>query len=452
MNLEMQRTALSFIANNRELLAICSSIMKPSYFDPELRKPVKFLLEYFDKYHDVPKTSVMRAETGIILDDVVKIDKSDISFISQELETFCRDKAVTEAILKGPALLEKGNFEQIINVLRDAISVGLQKDLGINYFLDPANRLVKTLESNTRYSTGFLELDEMIGGGLGRQELLTILAPSGGGKSMTMLNIGKNLLKQGLNGVYITLEMSESAVSKRLDSMISSISQDNLAKNIDKVSQEIEKVSEGMGTFIIKRMPENRTNITHIRAFCKQVEQSLGIKIDFVILDYLDITGSSSSINTDNMFLKDKMVTEEVRSLGFDLDAIMISASQLGRHAEETEKYTQSNIQGGMSKINTSDTVIGVRQNELMRASGEIFFEMMKTRNSGHVGKRLLLGWDPISLSIFSLNKSTELKLKKNKSEVFTNSDKITSNTSNTGRQESGILGLFNIQNNGDKE
>jgi hypothetical protein len=120
----------------------------------------------------------------------------------------------------------------------------------------------------------------------------------------------------------------------------------------------------------------------------------------------------------DNLFIKDKFVTEEVRSLGFDYNAIVISAAQLGRGAIEAEKLTQAHIQGGMSKINTSDWSMAVVQNDLMRSVGEVYYELLKARNSAGVGKRILLKQDPVSLVVTSpsaptLKVKTELKIKR---------------------------------------
>lgn len=445
MELEKQKLLVSVLAGNRDLMALCSGIIKPSYFDPSLKKSVRFLKEYFEKYKDVPRAPVVRAETGLVLDEVGEINKGEMKFVSEEIETFCRNRAMTEAILSGPELIQKGDFGQVLTVLKDAISVGLVKDLGMDYFMNPEERLKNTLVTQARISTGWAELDDLTGGGLGRQELIMFAANSGGGKSMTMLNLGKNLLAQGLNGVYISLEMSESVVSKRLDSMISMIGQDNLLKEMQKVASLIEKAGGKMGKFIIKRMPENRTNINTIRSYLLQLEQATGFKPDFIIVDYIDIMGTTMSISMDNLFVKDKYVTEEVRSLGYDFDCIMISASQLGRGAIDAEKLSQAHIQGGISKINTSDYTIGIKQDDLMRASGEIYFEGLKTRNSAGTGVRKLLGWDPISLNITSLQKKDgQLQLNRKTKPAVLNANSSLFERGDVPKKDDGILGLMN--------
>lgn len=413
MDIEKQRLLIAALCANRDLMALTAGLLKPSYFDPSLKKSVKFLTDYFNKYKEIPKPATVRAETGVLLEDLGEITRGEVNYISEEIEKFCRESAVTEAILSGPELLKKGDMGQIIENLKAAITVGLQKDLGLDYFENPEERLEATLQTQARISTGLPEIDELIGGGLARQELITFLANSGGGKSMNMLNLAHNLLKQGLNGVYITLEMAEGVVTKRLDSMVSSVAQADLLKNMTKVANAIEKAgSKGYGRFYVKRFPENRTNIHTIQAYLQQLEQAKGFRPDFIVIDYIDIMGTTHSISLDNLFIKDKYVTEEIRSLGFDYNCIMISAAQLGRAAIEAEKLNQSHIQGGISKINTSDYVIGIKQTDLMRSQGEIQYDILKSRNSGGVGASKLLKWDPISLVVSSPGK-VELKPKR---------------------------------------
>jgi len=445
MELEKQRLLVSALVNSKDLLAVCNGIVKASYFDPTLKKSVVFVKDYFTKYKDVPRLEVLRAETGILLPEIGSISKPEAKFLADEIEEFCRNRAMTEAVLKSPEFIQKGEFGKVLETLKEAVAVGLVKDLGMDYFDDPETRLQNTLVNEAKISTGWQELDDLIGGGLGRQELIMFAANSGGGKSMTMLNLAKNLLAQGLNGVYISLEMAEGSVSKRLDSMISMIGQDALLKEIHKVAASIQNASSKMGQFFIKRMPEDRTNANTIRSYLQQLVQTTAIEIDFIVVDYLDILGTSLNVSLDNMFIKDKYVATELRSLGFDYNAIVISASQLGRSAIDAEKQTQAHIQGGISKINTSDNTIGIKQDDLMRAAGEIAFTGIKCRNSAGAGTTKLLAWDPVSLNISSIKSAAkQLTLKQPLRKMNSTNPLFEKTSISDGSENKGILGLMN--------
>lgn len=78
--------------------------------------------------------------------------------------------------------------------------------------------------------------------------------------------------------------------------------------------------------------------------------------------------------------------------------------------AHEAEKLHQTHIQGGMSKVNTADYLVGIKQDDMMRAAGEIYLTILKSRNSDGKGKTIHLGWNPKSLCIEPLKKTQTLK------------------------------------------
>jgi hypothetical protein len=199
--------------------------------------------------------------------------------------------------------------------------------------------------------------------------------------------------------------MRDRVVAKRLDSMISRIAGKNINANKLKVGEQIEVAKEdGYGRFFIKRMREGSTTADHVISYLRELEAVHGFKPDFVIVDYIDLMASVTKHSGDNMFTKDKYVTEEVRAIGFDFDCLMISASQLGRGAivatREDKALGQDHIQGGISKINTSDLVIALVKDEAMDAAGEYRFEFLKARNSNAVNKKLTMRWEFESLRI----------------------------------------------------
>lgn len=399
-----QKLYLASMLGNPALFARVQHLLKPNYFDAHLQGSVRFMQEFYQKHRGVPSEPVFYAGTKVKMDPVV-LPKQDVQFVAEQIASFCQIRAVTEAVLAAPALIASGDFGSMVSKIKLATQVQLHTDLGIDYFADPISRLNESEASEILISTGWTSVDDMIGGGLGKQELVTFVAPSGGGKSVGMLNLGHNLLKRGLHGVYITLEMRDRVAAKRLDSMISKIGGKNIFANKLKVGQQVEIARDaGYGRFFIKRMREGTTNADHIISYLRELEAVHGFKPDFVIVDYLDIMASVQKQGGDNMFTKDKFVSEEVRAIGFDFDCLMISASQLGRGSHEAireeKKLGQDHIQGGMSKINTSDLVVAMVKTEAMDSAGEYRFEFLKSRNSNAVGKTIMMDWDSESLLI----------------------------------------------------
>lgn len=415
---DAQRLYINSMVSSPDLFARVNGIIKPEYFDANQAKVIRFMQSYFQEHRAVPNPAILSAATKFNA-ELVFLQRGDTEYLMKEIAKFCRFRAVigevTKAIGTG-GYLEKGDIGTMVSKLKEATEIDIINELGIDYFDNPMARLDADETEDTLIPTGWNSVDELIGGGIGRQELITFLAPSGGGKSVGMLNLGINLMSRGLHGVYISLEMRDKKVARRSDQMIARIASGMIPANKTVVATEIEKFHEKTGTrFFIKRMREGTTNANHIIAYLRELEARYGFKPDWLIIDYMDLMEPVQRGAGDNMFIKDKYVSQEIRAIGMDYDCIVISASQLGKHAtsaiEEGRQMHQGDVQGGSSKTNTSDLMIALVKTDAMHEAGEYRFEFVKSRNSDANGKKVLMKWSKVSLRISDLDEP-ELKLR----------------------------------------
>jgi hypothetical protein len=127
----------------------------------------------------------------------------------------------------------------------------------------------------------------------------------------------------------------------------------------------------------------------------KEVQIQTGIKIDFVMIDYLDLVMPVSvKVNPNDQFIKDKYVAEELRNLAKELGILMVTASQLNRSAVDEIEFDHSHIAGGISKINTADNVFGIFTSRSMRERGKYQIQCMKSRSSTGVGQKIDLEYN----------------------------------------------------------
>ena len=392
MELEKQKLLLSYLISDQELFIKVGPILNTKYFDPSLKPAMTFIKDYFEQY--APTVDQLSAETGSSVTLRPTMSRSELKYAEDQLEAFCKEKAIEHAIYASPALLSEGKYGEIEKMIRDAITVGLQRNIGLNYFQDPELRLKMLSLNNKPTPTGFIKLDEHLGGGINRKEMIIFAAPPGVGKSLTMANLAKNLMRQSLNVVYITLELSEEIVAKRFDSMFSGISQIDILKNITKTSIEIKKQADQFGDLTIKRMPESTTNANHIRAYLKEYEITKGYLPDAVVVDYMDLMCTNQQISAENQFIRDKFISEELRSIANEYNLMMITASQLNRGSQQLESMddlSQAHIAGGISKVNTTDNLVAIMQNAAMKARSEMLFKLLKTRSSSGVGNQFMM-------------------------------------------------------------
>ena len=237
---------------------------------------------------------------------------------------------------------------------------------------------------------------------------------------MFLANLGVNWALAGLNVIYLTFELSENLVSMRVDSMTTDIPSRDIFKNIDDVEMKVKMIGKKSGAFQVKYMPTGK-NANDIRSFLKEYEIKTGKKVDVLLVDYLDLMSPiASRISAENLFVKDKYVSEELRNLAMELNTLFVTASQLNRSSVEEIEFDHSHISGGISKINTADNLIGIFTSRAMRERGRYQIQLMKTRSSSGVGQKIDLEFDVDSLRIRDLGEDEDYQeFNKRKSTVF---------------------------------
>jgi hypothetical protein len=117
---------------------------------------------------------------------------------------------------------------------------------------------------------------------------------------------------------------------------------------------------------------------------------------------------ASMKVSAENLYIKDKYVSEELRNLAMELKTVFVTAAQLNRGAVEEIEFDHSHISGGLSKIQTADNVFGIFTSRAMRERGRYQLQLMKTRNSSGVGQKIDLGFDVDTLRIIDCDQDDE--------------------------------------------
>jgi archaellum biogenesis ATPase FlaH len=407
-NDEVQDLFLRFLVCDADLFSRCLAILEPVYFDRKFRKIVSFLKSHSNEHNTVPTLDQINALSTYKLEPMEGVHDEHKDWFLKEFETFCRHKALEKAIIDSADLLEKHDYGAVEGLIKDATQIGLVKDLGLDYFENPKARLEWIKQQAGATPTGWAGIDKKLYGGLNRGEITIFAAPSGGGKSLFLQNLAVNWAMSGLNVVYISLELSEQLISMRLDAMVSGYAARDIMKNMDDVDLKVRMKGKGKGKLRIKQMPSG-INCNDIRAFIREYEIQNDIKIDALLVDYLDLMMPiSKRISAENLFVKDKYVSEELRNIAIEKDILHATASQLGRSAVEEIEYDHSHIAGGISKINTADNVIGIFTSNIMREKGRYQVQFMKTRSSSGVGSKVDLAFNVDTLRIEDLEDGEE--------------------------------------------
>ena len=418
---DIQKVYLEMFLTDAASFVRCQGVFNPKTFDRRLEPAAQFLTDYVSEHNALPTFEMINAATKADLRDPGTLQENHYDWLLAEFETFSRHKALEEAILKSADLLEKGEYGPVEDLVKRAVQIGLQKDLGTDYFADPRARLEAIKDNNGQVSTGWKSLDKKLFGGFNRGELNIFAGGSGAGKSLFLANLGVNWAEAGMNVLYLTFELSEGLVSMRVDSMVTDIPTRDIFKNIDDVEMKVKMIGKKSGAFQVKYMPSGKTP-NDVRAYIKEFEIKTGKKVDVILLDYLDLLmPNGAKVSAENLFIKDKFVSEELRNLAMELNTVFVTASQLNRASVEEIEFDHSHISGGLSKIQTADNVIGIFTSRAMRERGRYQIQLMKTRSSSGVGAKVDLEFDVDSLRIRDLDEDDDNtnSFGTNKSTVF---------------------------------
>lgn len=418
---EKQKLLVEFLLKDPDSFTKCLKILKPEYFDDILKNIVDFVIKFSNEYHDIPSDEILNSEfpnfERINLNREQAIKQRE--YFINELEEFCKSKALLNAILKASENIEKGVFEGIEQSIKDALSIKLDSDIGLDYFESPSERVRRLLDNNNTITTGWKAIDKKLYGGLNRGEVTLFAGNSGEGKSLFLQNITVNWIlgplhskkmERGLDVVYYTLELSDLLVSSRIDAMIMNRSTKENYKKVDELDiylKNLKKAHPYIGSLTIKQMPSGIT-INDLRAHLKEYEIKKGKLPDAIAVDYLDLMyPTNKKINPGDLFVKDKFVSEELRSFASEKNILCVTASQLNRSAVEAEDHEISHIAGGISKVNTVDNAITIKR---LIKEEKYRLKFIKTRSSSGVSQEIFLNYNPLSMRITDAEDDDEIE------------------------------------------
>jgi len=400
---EVQKLYLELMLADAETFVRCQGIFDHTLFDRKLQDAAEFVNLYSKEYSVLPDYEMVNAHCRTDLKRPEEVKEGHLDWLLDEFENFTRHKALERAIISSADLLEKHDYGRVETLIKEAVQIGLAKDMGTDYWADPRARLMKIKDKNGQISTGWPSLDRKLFGGMNRGELNIFAGGSGAGKSLFLANLGVNWALQGLNVVYLTLELSEELVSMRVDSMVTGINTREVFKQIDDVEMRVRMLGKKAGAYQVKYMPSGKT-ANDVRAYLKEWEIKTALKVDVLLVDYLDLLMPAGfKISAENLFIKDKHVSEELRNLAMEKQCVLVTAAQLNRGAVEEVEFDHSHISGGLSKIQTADNVFGIFTSRAMKERGRYQIQLMKTRSSSGVGQKIDLEFNIETLRIADL-------------------------------------------------
>lgn len=398
MDTEKQFLLVELIVTVPKIFNVCNHILKGEYFDNSSARVLIFVKQYHSQYKFLPNRQIIKCETGIDIIPVENISDDIFNWACDEIEKHCRTQAMRLVLLDAPRLLST-NEGAILQAWKDASQISLLKEAGHDYLQDIEQRVTCLSEQNDIISTGILGLD--IGLQPRRGELHLVSGASGGGKSLTLGNITFNMMVEGHNVLFISLEMKNEKIAQRIDSIITGVNPRDYVNNVEEIAFKLKEFRELVaGTLVLERI-KPRSDCNVVRVVVEKYISKYGRKPDAIVIDYMGrMSPLDNRITAEHT--KDEYIADEIREIGVDYDAVMWTGSQMtrGTTAAKVEDIGQQNIAGGIAKLNPVDGAVAVVFNDIMKFAGEIAFKIIKSRNSEDAGKIVVCSWNNKSMHI----------------------------------------------------
>lgn len=382
--------ALSFLANK--------------FYSKFNETPTKENLKLLIQNHPKSKERVSDGILDIVFD--VDLDKYDEEWLTKTAESWIKWRTFNTSLTDTIEYIKTTdvnpeNVDAIVTkvkgLINDRNNLTFNSDLGLNFFeFDSHDQ-----KESEKVSTGYNFLDRMLGGGYDKGGNLVVYAGEQNiGKSIYLANDAANFVKMGTNTVVITAEMAAHKFVKRIGSNLLNININDYAekaKNRDHIKRRLETVGDGFtppGNLYVKQFPTSQATVLDIEAYVAQIEEELQIKVGAVVIDYINILANYRNQNTENTYMKIKQIAEDLRAMGIRNNWLIVTATQINRNGYNSSDISMTDVAESAGLSHTADVMLGIIQDDLMRANQEYWLKVLKIRDGEGKGNKCKLNID----------------------------------------------------------
>ena len=432
MKTDLEQVVIRNILNDETYMRKVIPFIKKEYFEGVYKLIFSEITKFVGKYNKIPSLSTLQVEIENsdrfnannygeamdLLPSVFQPVEENEQWLYDTTEKWCQDRALHNAIMQSITIIDGKHPDLSKNALPDilqkALSISFDTNVGHDYLENVDERFDFYHRQEERIPFDLDYFNRITKGGLPNKTLNIALAGTGVGKSLFMCHCAANVLSQGRNVLYITMEMAEERIAERIDTNLFNLPIDqigNLSKNMfqDRVKGISEKTN---GKLIIKEYPTGAAHSNHFRALFEELKLKKKFVPEIVFIDYLNICASSrmkgmgGSINS---YTYVKAIAEELRGLAVEFDVPIVSATQTTRSGYSNSDPGLEDTSESFGLPATADLMFALVSNEELEKSGQIMVKQLKNRyNDPAMFKRFVIGIDKSRMVLYDVDESQQ--------------------------------------------
>lgn len=368
-----QLQLLNQIIVDKEFSHSILDVIENNYFENKYFKIIiQMVKEYYLKYDHTPsfetleqitKSELQQAVASkIVLDTIKKIKDAPIDgvgFVQEKALKFCKQQELQKVMGKAQKIIDGGEFENY-DTLEEMVKTALQVGAKDTSMLDVFSNLDQVLEDDYRHPIpmGIPGIDRLLKGGLAKGEIGVILAPTGVGKSTILTKMANHAYNLGFNVLQIFFEDNPKVIQRKHFTLWTKIHPDDLSEKKDEVMKKVKEIDESMpNKLILKKLPSDTMTMLQIKNQIRKMVSD-GIKIDMVVLDYIDCIVPDKNLGDE--WKSEGSVMRAFEAMCHEMNIVGWTATQGNRSSISSEVVTTDQMGGSIKKAQVGHVIISV--------------------------------------------------------------------------------------------
>jgi len=373
LGFSFQQSLIKAIIEDKKYGETIIDVLESKFFD---NSSFKFIMEntkeLYKSYNKIPDYNTLAqkimAEGGnkdsskVHVDtlEAIKNNESQIEYVKDTALNFCKQQNLKRELKSVQSIIESGEFEaynKIEEIIQKALQVGISNDETTDVFHD----IDAALEQDFRHPlpTGIVGVDNLLKGGLGIGELGVVLAPTGTGKTTLLTKFANTAYNLGYNVVQIFFEDNPGNIKRKHYTIWSEIAPDQQPEFKDTVKEKVEEAqTRSKGSLKLLKLASDNVTVSEIKNKIRKMNSD-GIKVDLLVLDYVDCISSDKSTNGEE-WKGEGSVMRSLESMTGEFEMAIWTATQGNRESISSEVVTGDQMGGSIKKAQIAHVILSI--------------------------------------------------------------------------------------------
>jgi replicative DNA helicase len=388
-----QQSLLKAIIEDKKFAITIVDVIDSKYFDgPYFKYIMENIKELYTAFNTIPNYETLsqkilaensNVSSKINLDTLYAIrdkEAEDNGYVKRTSLNFCRQQVLKRALKESEEIMDNGDFENY-DKIEDKIQKALQIGATTHEVVDISEGVLESLEEDSRvpFPTGIVGIDNLLKGGIARGELAILLAPTGIGKSTWLAKVANSGYNTGANVLHIFFEDNMRDIRRKHYAVWTGIVPDEQPKQKHEIAAMIDDMQSKKKNFLkLVKYPSGTLSINDIRNKIRKLE-SEGLKIDLLVLDYVDCITSEGTMNGEE-WKGEGAIMRSLESMTDEFNIAIWTATQGNRESMKAEVVTADQMGGNIKKAQVGHVVISVAKSLEQKENNLATVTLLKSR------------------------------------------------------------------------